>query len=277
MLHFFESLEERLSRGAPTHIDLHNVDNVSGDALMYLLALLDIWDESDRPARVRGNLPSNEIARSAILAAGFQRFVAGLPRGIKGDPNTLQIVSDSKIQPKVAHDLLEFAVQRLSLQRGETTRGAYSVLIESMSNVVEHAYADNVSFERKWWAMAQCDAERREVRMTIVDYGEGIAATMRKTALERIGHNFSMLRDSQLVVSAMQGQYRRSRTRQVWRGRGLPQIRQVYKEGAIRNLTIVSSSAYIEGDSGRDLSVPLQGTIISFTLVSDRSKTSHED
>ena len=218
-LKFFSDLEKRLAAGLPTYINLHDVKAISSDALMYLLALLDVSAQRNTRIKFRGNIPIKGPAQSAILASGFAHYVRGLPRDQQGDSDTLQIVSDSLVQPKVAHELLKFAQEKLELERGPSTRGAYAILIESMSNVVEHAYAESVEFERKWWAMAQCIDRGGSVRMTVVDYGEGIAATMRRSLIEQLGQTVGLKKDHSLVISAMKGEIR-SRTGKESRGQG---------------------------------------------------------
>jgi anti-sigma regulatory factor (Ser/Thr protein kinase) len=264
-LKFFASIEGRLLNGSPTFINLHNVRSVSADALMYLLALLDVASQKHGVrTKVRGNIPITGSARDAILASGFTNFVAGLPRDGTGDPDTLQIVSNSLVQSHTAGELLAFAREKLGLERLET-RGAFAILVESMSNVVEHAYAESVRFERKWWAMAQCINGGNSVRLTVVDYGDGIAATMRRSLPERVIQAVGMMQDQNLVMSAMRGEVR-SRTGKESRGRGLPKMLQAYLDGDIRELTIISSRAYIKGATGQEMLSPLKGTIVSFSL-----------
>lgn len=263
---FFSEVEARLKQGQPTFINLYDVQDVTADALMYLLALLDLANTTS-PSRplVRGNVPRGGQSRKVMLESGFSQYVAGLPKSGFDNPDIIKIRFGTMVQPDIAHELLHFAMAKLSLSRSPQTKAAFAILIESMSNVVEHAYAPTVAFERKWWSMAQVLPGQKTVRMTVVDYGEGIAATMRKTALERAGSHLGIKPDHELVLSALKGEFR-SRTGLETRGRGLPKMLQENEKGNISNLVVVSSRAVVNGTESEPLEKPLQGTVISFCL-----------
>lgn len=271
---FFSSIEHNLQRGVPTFINLHVVRWISADALMYLLALLDVFAQRQgRRLRVRGNLPGREPARSNMMASGFSQRVQGLKHARVQSDDILQIQSDSRVQPKVAHELIAFATRRLELQRSPCTRAAYALLIEAMSNVVEHAYPDGESVEHKWWAMAQFDPKHQAVRFTVVDYGDGIAATMRRTLIEKLTRKLSISNDVELVESALRGEFRSSTGKQ-FRGRGLPKMREELLSGNISDLVIVTSRAVIRGEQGANLDTQFNGTIVSFCIG---ARAGHEE
>ena len=76
--------------------------------------------------------------------------------------------------------------------------------------------------------------------------------------------------DNKLIVSALQGDFKRTRTREPWRGKGLPKINSHFQNKIIDNLFIVSRQGYINYETSdiRDLNGVFQGTLLSwdFTL-----------
>jgi hypothetical protein len=140
------------------------------------------------------------------------------------------------------------------------------MIIELMTNTKQHAYNDT---KRKftttdWYVFARHDIESNSVRFIFLDTGEGIPSTVKKTFRETlpiIGKS-----ETSYIQSALEGELLRTRTGKTYRGKGLPKIYSFYKEGIIKDLTIISNYGYFGSKRSNDINQKLNGTLFYWEL-----------
>lgn len=129
-----------------------------------------------------------------------------------------------------------------------------------MNNSIHHAYDGGEEYEQKWLIFV----EKTDFiyKFTLLDTGLGIPVTVNK---KFIFDNFSS--DCNLLKSALEGTKLRTQTKQLYRGKGLPEIRQQVLDGLINTMSIISCKAsckllgrdkFIEDN---DLNSSLRGTL----------------
>ncbi len=276
-IRFFHELQQRLTDRKRTELNLRGVELLTTDALMYLLALIDIFEQQG-VVLLRGNVPRAPDVRRLIDASGFLNIIARRRVTDRSDPDpeVMAIRMGRRGEPQIAKEVARFGPDKIDTS-GEGARlraqeaAIYATLMECMGNTNQHAYRSNLPYAPKWWIMAVHDAVKETVNITILDYGQGIPRTIRKRVLEGVGQRLPRRifgRDNRLALSALKGEDR-SRTGEDFHGKGLPQIYGHSTEGLISGLTIVSGHAHVSLDKREhwDTTKPFQGTLISFRVA----------
>lgn len=271
---YFGKVEEYFKFDQATFIDLADVTRISPDAIMYLLSLMEVYSQQTT-LRVQGNRPKEARPRHLLEESGFFSFVASQEPVFRQSTKVLTIRTGERVESVIAEDVINFALRRLQRNRDEYSSGSYINLIECMGNTKQHAYTENLPYKPKWWLGAIYNEAKNCVSFTILDYGQGIPSTVRKSTSEQFSKMFSGVNlsvidalDSKLVLSALKGELR-TRTGLKFRGKGLPKIFGHYRRKLISNLVIISDKAYINLDSNQslDLDRALTGTVLSWDFT----------
>lgn len=118
--------------------------------------------------------------------------------------------------------------------------------------------------------MASFDEKSNRVHFTFLDNGFGIPLTIRRRFGEKIRRLLGAeVRDGDLIKSALKGEFR-TRTRAVYRGKGLPQIFQTAQSKKIENLILLSKKGYVDCCpmlETKELNVSLYGTLLSWDIM----------
>ena len=278
---FFENftsfvIQER-NFGQRIFVDMSQIEILTIDALMYLLALMDNFSQDIRTKYTfAGCFPKDPTINTLMRDAGFSRFVKSKEKKpIERNTNNIQIVSGEKVDVLLAKRMCDFLIRK-----GKTTKVAcrflYNMMIELMANVYAHAYTETHDFlSSQWYCFAECDPSGNTVNFTFMDTGDGIPSTVRKHGLEHIDV-LNLTGDGPYVISALRGELR-SKTRQAYRGKGLPKIFSFCQNNLIKNVRIITDKADISvigaEPVSNELSTPLRGTLFYWQItLSDLTK-----
>jgi len=266
-LFFFEEFTKYGRRKHPVFLDMSEIREITPDAILYLLSLFDLLEEEHDFSQVKGNLPSHKPCRAVLLESGFLEQLKGrqLPR-LRGR-NILSIETGSQVRGDVAAKVISFAQSRLGRRATGQTSSVYKTIIECMANTTNHAYKDEA--QGTWRLVASYDKEQNRVRFAFLDNGRGIPHTIRKNFHERLQTLFQYPPDDgKLIRSAIRGDFR-TRTRKIWRGRGLPAIYSYCKKGEIADLVIVSNNAFVKSATDTDvlLKRKFHGTLLCWDFL----------
>lgn len=136
-----------------------------------------------------------------------------------------------------------------------------------MSNTHKHAYSEGGVLVPQWYCFAEYRAEGK-ISFTFMDTGCGIPTTVQKNFAERIDV-LKIKSENKYVISALNGDFRTA-TKQGYRGKGLPKIREYCSMGVIKKLHIITNKAnvYVHQSryNGNDLQVPMQGTLYCWDI-----------
>ncbi len=220
----FKTEIDRTQYGTEFFVDSKNVEIVTVDALIYLIAIL----QNDKHNKYlhysfSGNYPDNEDARKIYTECGFTNYVHSNLKMLPESNNRVRIISGTNNSPESARELCDFVIASLGKTRKDTLP-IQKVLVELMSNVYYHAYEKNSFMAKRWYMYAEHVGDY--VRCIFVDTGYGIAKTARKNFGERI-RTFLGLKvdDSVIIESVFNGDFRTA-TNQRYRGNGLLSVRE---------------------------------------------------
>jgi hypothetical protein len=159
-------------------------------------------------------------------------------------------------------------------------RELFRALTEAMTNVLHHAYPDGGTYEveplrDQWWMGASYERATRKLTVTFFDQGVGIPATLpRRFGLEAL-RGFLAERglggdDGAMIQAAME--LGRTKTGQVYRGKGLLNIRSFIDVAGSGRLRIMSGRGeYVYGadksEHRANHRVPTGGTLLDWEIV----------
>lgn len=282
--------EHKYSFGTHFYIDSSEVEEVSVDALMYLIAIVnDIKYNKVFQYSFEGNYPRSSTAKKIFIQSGFVNFVnSGTLPGLFKNKERFEIRQGSYTNTTVAGELCKFVQQHCHLTRIDTL-SLYPIFIELMSNTRQHAYKEAKSkYQYQKANFWYCAAEKRSdyVKFVFLDTGLGIPTTVKKKATENFSRKLGLngLKDSELIRSALSGDYLRTETKQHNRGKGLPQITSCFHTGLIKDVFVYSGkgccmlSEYDQQDyQVAEYSSKLFGTLFSWKVMGNRGNNNLYD
>lgn len=256
--HFINCMNFHLSRGRNIFIDMKNIDSVSVDALLAVVAILDAQRKIKPRGHVEGNLPNNKKISQLIIDYGFLKAIKAqsIANITARDSKFFTIRSGHKVEPSIIKEVLDFA-GCTNEKNMRTQKKLYHSLLEFLGNAHEHAYTpQDTDYKHDWYISAQ--KMGRSVSFTILDNGQGIAKTIRKGKTERAKMLLQRLMsdltpnmiqstmDATLIKAAFT-ETGRSQTGENYRGKGLPFVflRNI-NEGFLKDFTVISNKGYVK-------------------------------
>ena len=172
---------KRLNKGYASndciYLNFKNISEITTDSLIYLIAITTnlppkVWYK----LHIEYSLPLNEKACQVFFDSGFIKYVHRKnPTSYKPTRPTIQIISGDKVNPCRVADIIEFIKSHFTYN-DNTLRNIYTILIEIITNTVQHAYKNTDYFVLPKWYL-YIDVEDK-VNITILDIGEGIPSTI---------------------------------------------------------------------------------------------------
>lgn len=240
---------------------LTQVQHVTVDAIMYLIAVMNNIKTKCNTIEYRGDIPYKEDVKQLFIDSGFFDMLS-----IKNEytrrmrnKNSICIKTGKQVDNDIIKVLCDFVQDQIRI-KNETGRALYQTFVELMSNTYNHAYVYDDNLERVWYVYAK--RERKVVYFTFLDTGKGIADTIYKKYIEKILKNFKIKKESDITLSAFTGTYR-SETQKVNRGTGLPEIYQ-HSKTHLYNMKVITNKSYCNissNETGKDLNNHLHGTV----------------
>jgi hypothetical protein len=242
-------------------VNMAGVRNITIDALMYLLSIIKNKRFSETQiSLVRGNLPDDGLAADLVKRSGFLRHLRSASENIIYSEDIVSIKTGDKVDSETLGDICQFVKNKAPIIENSTKK-IYTIIGEMMGNAQEHAYgAHQISSLQNWL----CYVEKRTDKMIYIflDTGYGIPTTVQKKSIEKIVRS-----DRYFLESALEGKTR-TRTKKIYRGRGLPGIVSLVKSNVVNNMTIITNKACCIINYGRlnfvELEHSFQGTLYYF-------------
>lgn len=256
-MEFLNKVDSYSWHGRKGYVDLSSVEQITPDAVLYLLSCIDRVQESTDPQKIKGNAPDNDYCKKVFLKSGFFKYVNSNYKH-KEDLDVLSIRSNELISAADAGAVLSYVRTKFKIERNSMTRATFATIMEAMNNVREHAYEG--MHHKKWWLMALHDESCERIHFSILDNGRGIPQTVRKKIPDYFTGN-----DGELIKSSFSGQ-NRSETRLPYRGKGLPKIKALLDKGLITNMRVISRFGEYKADhnSCSNMAKEFRGTLLSW-------------
>lgn len=248
---FFKTVFEAINkskRGQSIFFDLSSVTQVTVDAIMYLIAVINNSRVINQLEIVcRGNVPIDNDANSMFEDVGFYKYVRRIIPSKKNNKpvDRIKIAYGKESDGKITSSICDFVNGKINSTNNLPTKRLYPMLIELMTNVKHHAYNDkNGNMSARWYVYVEDGNDG--IRFVFLDTGVGIPATIRKNWSERIRDGLKGIigedsDDSIYIEAALNGEFR-TETKQENRGKGLPEIKNAVlsKDNRLADMKIFS-------------------------------------
>lgn len=274
---FFIKLESAAEKQSPIRIDLSQVELITIDTLLYLLAILDRYEARRVDHHVEGNVPKHQEAYKSFQESGFINYVSRQTPS-NNNPAVQQIIAGDTVDQEIAKQLCNLVMNSFGWSR-QQTRFLFEIIIEMMTNTIQHAYAKKHGKKpnkttkhkkkepTKWYLYAEYNPKDACVSFCFLDTGQGIPKTLRRTTQERINTIFAIKpKDSQLIMSALKGDFR-TQTGLSYRGKGLPRIYSFSENHSISNLLVLSNQGLVSGGNATNIQTSVKGTLYTWRVV----------
>lgn len=263
--------------GDRVYFDLSEVDEISADAVMYVIALLHNEKQLQRTdIHCGGNEPRSIEAQKIINDVGFFQYVESKTfHPTNQASKVIRISRGHKLDEPLAAKICEFVHEQTNNSIGRIgTKRLYAMLIELMNNTYQHAYADEIDENSSYcnWYLYAEDKEDT-VQFIFLDTGLGIPKTIRRSIWEKTVELFRD-NDARYIASALRGEYR-TETKEDHRGKGLPEIYDCVKDKAINTLRILSGQGLciVRQDGSiqeQSIDSEFQGTMFMWSILKER-------
>lgn len=248
-------------------IDLSSISDLTIDALMYLLAIVNNLNKKfDNNTKFSGNIPYNPDVQKLFNESGFFNFVAHKSELEVTASNKIQIATGVKCNNMLVKRIIDFVCEKSSI-KPRNISFLYNMIMELMSNTNKHAYNEEQMLEPCWYLFVNYEEKDEIVSFSFMDTGEGIPATVKKTIFEKLGKTLQSKKynlEYRYVVSTLNGEMRTA-TNLKYRGKGLPKIREICSNNQIQNMRIITNKADVLVETNdykaHDIKEALKGTL----------------
>lgn len=173
--------------------------------------------------------------------------------------NKLKPESDNRISPD---DVDELVSELSNLGFVSYYNPFYDFMIELMGNAVEHGIRNK---DINWWLWREREIKEKCYRYVFVDMGVGILGSYKKA---KTVPRYPFRDKCSLLIEALNG-HLGSTTRQLGRGRGLPQIMEIVKKEYVSDFMLITNCVSLQYKNGKFITkkVPnFVGTYCSWSI-----------
>ena len=255
--------------------DLKNVKRITIDAVMYLLAIMENIHSSKLNQTFSGNHPDDLNVRNVLIESGFYKYVnSNIPMELGKTSHKIQICEGSTVDARLVKSICDFVNQSCGTVK-QFTHKLYEILIEIMTNTVQHAYSADEIWEKHNWYVFTEDKEDC-IQFTFLDIGEGIPKTIYKNFIEKIIPSL-FVNDADYIVSALNGKFR-SQTGLESRGNGLPTVKEYGERPEVVEMHVISGKGICIFDTNgksiikKGTQKELDGTLFYWKIKKSRIK-----
>jgi len=245
--------------------ELSNVNFLDIGAVGLLLTAVNLLSRNG--VRAIGTLPADVECRNFLIETGFLEHVYMIqekrPKR-KNERNLLIERGFDKTSNKRIGEEVRNAVKYLTGQESNF-RPVYSIIQEMCANSIEHA---NQERHQKNWLVSIYYAEEKVI-FTMTDIGNGIIATLKKKASQKLKDTMCFADELDTLKGAFDKKYQSS-TFEENRNQGLPKIKETCTNIYIDNLKVITNNVLVDFTDNlksRRLRNKLRGTFYYWELT----------
>jgi hypothetical protein len=240
-----EFLRKIKSVGGRNHLafDFSGITLMTVDAVAAFIATIRAMPAT----QVKGNLPKEPAVAEMLTQSGFFDHLRSRKRVPTSTKGRIAQKQSTRVEPKIAQDLIHVGTQAI-FGASKRQQATYRVLIESMTNTMNHA-ADYAEGKQTWWATVYADLESKRVCYTILDMGVGVFRSLKVRGLRKFYLALGMRNNSDILKDILQGKVESS-TGIKYRGKGLPAIYRDALSKRIQSLVIITNNVYANIETG---------------------------
>lgn len=211
-----------------------------------------------------GSYPEDPYTRNILEKSGFFNFVRGnIKEENKVTQNTITQQGIAIVDPALVAPIV---LRAMTFIFGKPYRNQriQSLLVELMANTINHAFPKQRN--SKWYLSSYFDEENKRVSFTFIDNGQGILNTLNLKYGTLIRSLFLNSNES-ILDAAFDGKFG-SRTKEIKRGRGLPNVKKCFTENYITKLVVIANDVYLDFENNRNVKLKedFDGTCIYWEL-----------
>ena len=275
-LKYFNRANKHYRKGRNVFYDLSKITRFSPESIALLAACVSS-NHFTHGNSSRGNEPSNPFLSTMFRESGFfDHMSSNLRRYNSSKGNRLvHKVTNHKVIPSIARACCVSMFDKLTLTYHDELEPLFDILIEAMQNTNNHASAGkNVEYD--WWLYEFDDRNKEIMHFTFLDIGSGIFESLPvKNYIYEVLKLLEIKSNLDLVDDLLAGKIK-SRTKKPERGKGIPQIYELSKDGLFKDFHILSNDILIntKTDDRLELEEPFLGTLYYWTIPYSKSNGS---
>lgn len=215
-----------------------------------------------------GNYPDDPAKYRFVLESGFLKVIKSNVK-ISNDvryENQMYMVGKDEVQSDRINNSVKKCMEQL-VGHEEFYPPVYENMVEICANSVEHANRMDVD---KNWLVSISHESTGVMRFILTDTGEGILKTLLKKKREMFSDILNARKDYEVLKRVFEREYQ-SRTGEINRHKGLPEVYESYKDGFISNLMVLTNGVVYDFDTNKNIKLTneFMGVMITWTLSKD--------
>lgn len=243
------------------HVDISDVIRFDIGALTCLLSTLRFT------RNYQGNEPKDPACRKYFEDSGFLEWMRTIDGRKFPSTSSNNLIfepgKDKTSNAKVGMEIKK-AIKYLT-QKDSPFPPVYSIIQEICPNSIEHANIK--SKDRNWLMGIRYEADK--VCFVMVDKGQGILKTLKKSTTQQIGDAFND--DIRILTRAFEKKYQ-SASEDENRNKGLPTIKHYCDLGYVNNMSVITNGALLslsDGNKSSRLGVEFAGTFYYWEITKE--------
>lgn len=242
VLKFISEIKEVGRLKKSIYIELKDVKEIGEGAIAMMLSVIN--ELTKARVLITGSKPKQPDVRSVLECSGFFKFVKGFVSAHnRNTKNT--ILRTGHIDTR--QSMLKPEIRRsMETVWGKNARcpELFGGIGEMMRNSCDHAFNNT---EKITWHLGLSHIEDENVvKFSFVDNGNGIIRTYRNKGL--LGPLLKVFNNNATILREAFRDGIKSRTGLKWRGKGLPTIFEMYSDGIITSLVVITNNVYLDFD-----------------------------
>ena len=242
---------------------MRGVTNI--DIFTICLLLAQINKLGSHGVNCYGNYPDDPIKRKFVMESGFLKVIKSNVK-ISNDvryENQMYMVGKDEVESDRINNSVKKCMKQL-LGHEEYYPPVYENMIEICANSVEHANSIDVD---KNWLVSISQESPGVMRFILTDTGEGILKTLIRKKREMFSDIVNARKDYHVLKRVFEREYQ-SRTGEINRHKGLPEVYESYRDGFISNLKILTNGVMYDFDTDKNIKLTneFMGVMITWTV-----------
>lgn len=235
------------------------------DMFAICLLLAQINKLGSRGINCFGNYPDDPGKRKFVMESGFLKVMKSnvkISNDVRYENQMYMVGKDAVESDRINNSVKKCMKQLLGCE--DYYPPVYENMIEICANSVEHA--NRINMDKNWLVSISLESPN-VMRFILTDTGEGIMKTLMKKKSEMFSDLINARKDHDVLKRVFLREYQ-SRTGEINRHKGLPEVYESYKEGFISNLKVLTNGVVYDFDNDRNIKLTneFMGVMITWTL-----------
>jgi len=270
-LEFFHNMLSSIDKGITSIIiDLREVQDMSGDVLVYIISLDNIFKNTGLKISIKIKAPKSPELRYLLLTCGLTKyFKANTHEKTVNEVDVFEICDKNTNENDgiTCKDAVDFCQKYYD--KKQNFFYFFNSLAELMTNTDQHAYPEDAPISN-WYLYAH--KVKSGVAFYFFDNGKGILKTAKKKLLEKVEELTFGLDSLSLLNSTLNGEFR-SQTGKKYRNKGLPEINDFLTSESIEKSIILTNNIFVDLSLGKSkkLEYNFEGSFFIWIMKTDEN------